>query len=174
MQLIQRYSLKLIFAFTLLLGLQLPNFLQQYEHRLDAHFLEVQSQLQQYQDLADLYFSGNLQALITKHKHSDVLLFRKEALIIAKLANRFDLLQDKKRALQGALPARLYFLVGEINHPLFLETKKNYNAEVVLSQDSIILGLCCALFSTLFFEGLFLIIGKQTKRFYDYFLLKQQ
>ena len=172
MQFIRPYSLKVIFAFTLLLGLQLPNFLQQYEHRLDAHYLEVKSQLQQYQRLADLFFSGDLSALINKHKNSSILLFQEEALIIENLANRFDLLQEKKQALQGALPLRLFFLAGEITSPLFLETQNNYNAEVLLNYDSIITGLICALISTLLFECFFLFVVKQTKYLFHSFSLK--
>lgn len=170
----QRYSLKLVFALTLLFGLQLPNFLQQYEHRLDAHYIEAEFQLQQYQELADLYFSGDLQALIIKHKKSEVLLFHKEALLIEKLQSRFNYLQEKKDALQGPLFSRLYFLLGEFNNPLLLETKENYNAEVVLNQDSILVGLVLALLSTLLLECLFFLLACQYKRLRCYFSLKQQ
>ncbi len=158
-KLLQRYSLKLLFALTLLLGLQLPSFLQQYEARLDAHYLEAKNQLNQYQDLAELYFAGNLQALITKHKNSDVLLFSAEALVIEKLLNRFNYLQAQKTSLQGPLITRFYFLLGELDSPLLIETKENYNAEIVLNQNSIIVGLVSALLSTLFLELLFLLIA---------------
>ena len=170
----QRYSLKLVFALTLLLGLQLPNFLQQYEHRLDAHYKEAKNQLNQYQDLADLYFSGDLQALIIKHKNSEVLLFRAEAPVIEKLLNRFNYLQEKKNALQGPLINQFYFLLVEINSPLLLETKENYNAEIVLNQNSIVVGLVSALLCTLFLELFFIFLAYQSKRLRYYFSLKRQ
>ena len=173
-QLIQRYSLKLVFALTLLLGLQLPNFLQQYEQRLDAHYIEAKKQLQQYQELANLYFSGDLQALIIKHKNSEVLLFHKEALLIEKLVGRFNELQEKKNALQGPLITRLYFLLSELNSPLLLETKENYNAEVLLNRNSILVGLILALLSTLLLECLFFLLAWQGRRLRNYFSLKQQ
>jgi len=47
MRLMHRYSLKLVFAVTLLLGIQIPSFLQQYEHRVDAHYQEAKRQLNQ-------------------------------------------------------------------------------------------------------------------------------
>lgn len=164
MQFVQRYSLKLTFALALLLGMQLPGFLQQYEHRLDAHYLEAQKQLLQYQNLADQYFSGDLQALIAKHQHSDVLLFKKEAPLIAGLALRFTQLQVKKKALQGSLVMRLLFLAGELNSPLLLETKQNYTGEVVLNRDSVVVGLVAAFFSSLFVECLFMLFSYQSKR----------
>ena len=169
LQFIPRYMLKLAFALSLLVGLQLPNFLVQYEHRLDAHYLEAQRQLLQYQNLANQYFSGDLHALIAKHENSDVLLFHKEALLIEKLADRVDLLEAKKKALQGGLLARLYFLASQINSPLFLETKENYNAEVVLNKDSIIIGLVSALSSTLLLEFLFMVFACQWRRLRAYF-----
>ncbi|MFT6985608.1 MAG: hypothetical protein ACJAT7_001420 [Psychromonas sp.] len=158
-KLAQRYSLKLVFALTLLLGLQLPNFLQQYETRLDAHYIEAKDQLNQYQILADLYFSGDLQALIMKHKNSDALLFSAEARVIEKLVSRFKQLQSQQRALQGPLISRLYFLLGEFNSPLLRETQENYNAEIVLNKNSIIVGLVSALLSTLLLELLFLLMA---------------
>jgi len=167
-RLARRYSLTLVFALTLLLGLQLPNFLQQYETRLDAHYIEAQDQLSQYQILADLYFFGDLQALISKHKSSDVLLFSAEAQLIEKLVSRFEQLQSWQQALQGPLINRLYFLLGEINSPLFTETKENYNAEIVLNQNSIVVGLISALLSTLCIELLFLLMA------YTYKLSKKQ
>lgn len=159
LQIAQRYSLKLIFALTLLLGLQVPNFLQQYETRLDAHYIEAQEQLNQYQILADLFFSGDLQALIIKHKSSDVLLFSAEAQVIEKLVSRFNQLQALQRGLQGPLISRLYFLLGEMNSPLVRETKENYSAEIVLNQNSIIVGLVSALLSTLCLELLFVLMA---------------
>ena len=157
-QFLQRYCLKLVFALSLLIGLQLPHFLQQYEHRLDAHYLEAQSQLQQYQHLANLYFLGDINALITKHKQSDDLVFNKEAVLIQNSVDRVELLSAKKRALSGGLVSRLFFLIGEFKQPLFIETKENYKAEIVLSRDDIAVGLAFALMSSLLLECLFMLL----------------
>ncbi|MCG6201909.1 DUF2937 family protein [Psychromonas antarctica] len=163
-KLVRRYSLNLVFALALLMGLQLPNFLHQYETRLDAHYIEAKDQLSQYQALADVYFSGDLHALISKHKSSEQRLFKAEAQIIEKLLARFNQLKAQKNALQGSLISRLYFLLGELHSPLLKETQENYNAEIALNQDSIIVGLASALLSTLLMELLFLLIAVLFKR----------
>jgi len=168
-QFLQRYCLKLVFALSLLLGLQLPHFLQQYEHRLDAHYLEAQSQLQQYQHLADLYFLGDINGLITKHNQSDDVVFNKEAVVIQNSVNRVEDLSAKKQALTGGLVSRLLFLVGEFNQPLFIETKNNYKAEIVLNRDAIVIGLAAALVSSLLLELLFILIIYQFKLIRRYF-----
>ena len=168
-QFVRRYCLKLVFALGLLIGLQLPHFLQQYEHRLDAHFLEAQSQLQQYQDLADLYFLGNLNSLIAKHRQSDDLVFSQEATIIEDTANRFAMFEAKKQALKGGLVSRLFYLIGEFNTPLFIETQHNYKAEIVLNRDAIIIGLISGLMSSLFVDGLFMLFIYKFKFIYYFY-----
>ncbi len=86
LSLLQRYSLKVTFALTLLLGLQIPHFLVLYETRLDAHYQESTLQLKQYQKLADLLFVGDLNALVNAHKSSDIALFRAETEILEELS----------------------------------------------------------------------------------------
>jgi len=45
MKVLYRYFLILIACTAILFGVQIPNFVDQYEKRLDAHFLEVQNNL---------------------------------------------------------------------------------------------------------------------------------
>jgi len=166
--LIQRYSLKIVFALTLLLGLQLPNFLQQYEIRLDGHYIEAQRQLAEYQQLANLYFSNDLQALIKKHKNSTEQVFRDEAVIIDNLSKRFDYLQAQKNALDSSLGKRLFFLSQQFNSALFNETKTDYQAEIVLNKDAISVGLLVALGASLLLELLFFIVPLLVKKTFSY------
>jgi hypothetical protein len=162
--LLQRYSLKITFALTLLIGLQLPHFLNLYETRLDAHYLESKGQLKQYQKLADFLFEGDLNALVDKHKNSDIALFKAETKIIEALVNRTNFLYLQKVRLQGSVFERFYFLLTQINQPLFVETKKNYKANIVLNKESITVGLIVATLATLLLELLFLLLPFLIKR----------
>ena len=154
----QRYSLKIIFALSLLLGLQIPHFLAVYETRLDAHYVESTSQLKQYQKLADLLFTGDLKALLETHKNSDIALFRAETKIIEKLIQRTHFLQKQKISLQGSIVQRLFYLTTQINQPLFIETQKNYQENIVLNQQSMTIGLIVATLVTLLLEMIFLLL----------------
>jgi len=62
--LLQTYSRLLLFAAALLLGIQIPSFIDQYEKRVDAHFQEVSINISGFQNTADLMFGGDLQQLI--------------------------------------------------------------------------------------------------------------
>jgi hypothetical protein len=166
--LVQRYSLKIVFALTLLLGLQLPNFLQQYEIRLDGHYIEAQNHLEKYQQLANLYFDDDLQALINKHKNSAEQVFRDESVIIDDLRKRFIYLQAQKDALDSSLAKRLFFLSQQVNSTLFKETQKNYQAEIVLNKDAISVGLLVALAASLLLELLFFIVPLFVKKIFSY------
>jgi ABC-type oligopeptide transport system ATPase subunit len=156
--LLQRYSLKLTFALTLLIGIQFPHFLDQYETRLDAHYLESKTQLSHYQKLADLLFAGDLGALVEKHKNSEIALFKAETFILEALIERTDFLKNQKIALQGPLYKRFIFIITQVNEPLFIETQDNYQANIVINQQAIIVGLCVAVVSTLILEMLLMLL----------------
>lgn len=162
--LLRRYSLKLIFVSSLLLGIQLPNFLQQYETRLHAHLIEAEQQLTKYQALADLFFSGDISALIAKHKQSTVPLFAAESIIIEELVVHVSELQAQQKALQANLLGRLFFLSSQFNKPLFNETKASYHADIVLNRDALTVGIIFSLFFTLFVELVFIFIASIMRR----------
>lgn len=157
--LLQRYSLKLTFALTLLIGIQFPHFLDQYETRLDAHYLESKAQLSHYQKLADLLFDGDLGALVEKHKNSEIALFKAETVILEALIERTDFLKNQKTALQGPLYKRFIFLITQVNEPLFTETQDNYQANIVINQQAILVGLFVAVVSTLILEMLLMLLS---------------
>lgn len=152
LSLIKRYSLQVVFTLSLLLGLQLPNFLQQYELRLQGHFVEAEQQLAQFQSLAEKYFSGDLQALITKHKNSDDRVFRDEAVVIENTYQRAQYLQQKINNLNKPIWYRLGLLSQQINQPIFKETWVNYQANIILNQQAIIVGVSVAVLLMLLLE----------------------
>lgn len=156
--LLQRYSLKVCFALTLLVGLQVPHFLNIYETRLDAHYQESKRQLRQYQILADMLFDGDLNALVESHKNSDVVLFKAETSIIQALVERTDFLSTQKTRLKGNALKRYSFLVTQINQPLFHETQNNYQANIVLNTEAITFGLIFATIMTLSLECVLLLL----------------
>lgn len=164
--LLKRYSLMLVFAGSLLIGLQLPSFLQQYENRLDARYLESSEQLFKYQTLADLFFEGSLNELLKKHQNSHVAVFKAEADILEQLIERVDFLKGQKTSLNGNIFKRIAFLSGEINQPLFLETQSHYEANIILNKGAMMAGLSFALFSTLLLELFFVLVALFSKRFF--------
>lgn len=149
---IKRYSLQLVFTLSLLLGLQLPNFLQQYELRLQGHFAEAKQQLAQYQTLADQYFSGDLQTLVKHHKNSAERVFRDEAVLIDNSHKRVQYLQQQIDNLTQPIWYRLGLLPQQIQQPIFQEAWKGYQANILLNQQAIIVGVSVAVLLMLTLE----------------------
>ncbi|MEG3753860.1 DUF2937 family protein [Psychromonas arctica] len=155
---IKRYSLQLVFTFSLLIGLQLPSFLHQYETRLQGHFTEAQAQLAKFQSLADLYFEGNLTALIQQHLNSNENVFRDEAKVISANYQRVKTLQIQIDQLQQPLWHRLLNLIQHVNSPIVKQTWQNYQANIVLNQQAIVVGVSVAIILMVILEimlGLF-------------------
>ena len=163
---VKRYSLQLVFTLSLLLGLQLPNFLQQYELRLQGHFIEAQQQLLQFQSLADKYFSGVLNALITKHKSSDDSLYRDEALVIETTYARVQFLQQKIDSLKNPIWYRIVALVQQIKQPIFKETWAGYDANILLNKQAILVGLSVAMLFMLSLELFFYFVKLSISRLF--------
>src|SRR5687768_15679810 len=104
---IYRYFLIVIACAVLLFGIQVPNFVDQYEKRLDAHFIEAANNLKGFQEIADQYFAGSIEALIAKHESSEDSIFRDEAKPIRNIYQRYVRFKSEKVALETTLPHKV-------------------------------------------------------------------
>ncbi len=77
-----RYFIVVVACISLLIGLQIPNFIDQYQKRVDAHLREVTINLQPFQDIANKYFGGDIKKLIELHRNSDIKAFQEEGAAI--------------------------------------------------------------------------------------------
>lgn len=153
---ISRFLLLLCGSCALLVGIQVPGFVDQYEKRIDAHFVEVQTNLKPFQDIADKFHGGSLDALIRKHEASPDQSFRAEGDAIRKIEQRFQLLQREKIALQTSLPRQVVHMATEADRGLIEEARRDYSFTVLLNQVSLISGLIFAVGVVLCLE---LILG---------------
>lgn len=136
---------KLFFAGFLLLGIQLPNFLIQYQQNLDAHYHESASQLQKYQRIADLFYAGNLQALLIAHEDNPLAAIKAEAAIISDLMQRKTYLQEELSALQNkSLLVQSAHLLKHLDFDITDEVLDNYSLNVPLNSEAIIIGMVLA------------------------------
>lgn len=140
MSFLYRYLLILIACGALLLGIQVPNFVDQYQKRLDAHLQEVQTNLKGYQDIADRDFGGSLDALIRKHKDSDDATFRDEAAPIESMYLRRVHFEAQRSALQASLPQQAWYLLLHGDRELLSETWASYSFAVPLNGLALLSG----------------------------------
>ena len=79
MRLLKDYTVRLVFAAGILFGVQIPNFIDQYTHKISAHQLEATKNFSGFQATADKFHGGDVNALIEKHETSADPVFRAEA-----------------------------------------------------------------------------------------------
>lgn len=135
-----RYLLIVIACTTLLIGIQLPNFVDQYEKRLDAHFIEAGNNLRGFQEIANRYFGGSLEALIQKHEASGDTVFRDESKPIKEIYTRYLRFKGEKQALDTDLIGKIAFLASDADRELLNETYVNYSFAMLLNKTSVLSG----------------------------------
>jgi hypothetical protein len=141
---IYRYLLIAIASVSILMGIQIPNFVDQYEKRLDAHLIEVTENLRGFQEIADRYHQGSLEALIREHEESKGLTFRDESKPLKAMYERYKAFRDEQLSLKTNLAGKAVHLVLKGNRPLVDETYSNYSFNIPLNTSAVISGLLFA------------------------------
>jgi hypothetical protein len=132
------YIRLIVFAVGLLVGVQVPAFVDQYVKRVSAHQSEAVKDFSGFQQTADKYFGGDVQALIAHHSADIRTLYERLTVLTAELA-----------ALRGSLASQLYQMLFHGNPEILAETRAEYSYTVPLKPAAIVcgvaLGACAAL-----------------------------
>ena len=147
-----RYLLLILAGTALLLGIQIPNFVDQYQKRLDAHLVEVETNLRGFQQIADRFDKGSLDALIARHEASSDPAFRAEAVPLRDMVGRRAAFRAEALALQAPLPQQVMHLALRGNRPLIAETRAAYSFNIPLTRDAVLAGAVSALAVVLVLE----------------------
>ncbi|MFI8747809.1 DUF2937 family protein [Pseudomonas sp. NPDC077186] len=148
-----------LFACGLLLGVQVPGFVDDYGKRVEAHRLESQQSLKGFQDTARRFFKGDLDALVAHYRVSDDAVMRSDAQSLAHLVQRAALLEREWQAMQGPWYAQAWHLATAADGELFEETLEAYRYQVLLTPEAMLWGLSCALLLAWLAESLVLLLA---------------
>lgn len=135
-----RYLFVSVACITLLIGIQVPNFLSQYHQRLHAQLTEVTENLSGFQQIADRYFNGDLEALINHHQTSADVIFREEAIPLQAMYNRWQRFLAEQQALQVSYPEQLLHLLINADEEIRTATWQQYSYAVPLTTRALITG----------------------------------
>ncbi len=159
-----RYLFVVVACISLLLGLQIPNFIDQYQKRVDAHLREVTINLQPFQDIADKYFGGDLSKLIELHRNSDQKPFQEEGAAIQKMVERKLRFEVDMATLQASLPLKAWRVLLHGDREMIDETLGQYSYNVPLNQDALFFGAGVALVILLSLELLLALVRLAIKK----------
>lgn len=148
-----RHYLRLfLFCAALLVGIQLPGFVDQYGKSLQAHYLESDRSVSEFRADAKRFFQGDLDAL-AKHyvKNNDA--------IISKGGENIQTLIERNRVLTKAWTrfqtSTLQAFMQTYFYPvedIRLESWQSYGFMVRFDPTSIVCGLVAALLLSVFFD----------------------
>lgn len=149
---IHHYISMLIFTAALMVGVQLPNFVDQYVKRMEAHLNEAQIQFDEYLKIARLSPGGSIETLIKKHENSLDSTFRAEAEPLKKSIQRKKFYEEELKALQGSFWSQSWHVLTAADREILKDTYVSYTANVPLNINAAICGLGFGLISSLFLE----------------------
>ncbi|WP_417658259.1 DUF2937 family protein [Pseudidiomarina sp.] len=150
---LHRYFVIMLALAAVLLGVQLPNFITQYQQRLDAQLTEAMVYYKEYQRIADTYLNGDMNALIKMHEQSDNPVFKEEATPIRELIRRVDLYRHEQQQLSQGYLKQIWFIATAANPEMRDNTWRMYSFNVPLTRQAVFTGIIAALVAVLAFDG---------------------
>ncbi|MDD0844211.1 DUF2937 family protein [Pseudomonas sp. Gutcm_11s] len=135
------YLRLLVFAFGLLVGVQVPGFVADYAKRVDAHRAESEQSLLGFRETAAKFFNGDLNALVAHYRASTDEVMRSDADSVEHLVSRYTLLEAEWLAMQGPWYAQIWHLSTDADQALLQETYDAYTYQVLLAPQAIFWGL---------------------------------
>jgi hypothetical protein len=161
---IASYLRLIVFAFGLLAGVQVPGFVDQYAKRVSAHQLEVARNFAGFQDTADRYFGGSVEALIAHHRASDDSVFKDEARAIQRLYERLKELTAELAAMRGSLLRQIFHVAVSPNTAILAETRSAYSYTVPLNPAAVVSGVAFGALLALLVEALLAGVVRLVRR----------
>lgn len=152
MNVVHHYASLVIFTAAFMLGVQIPNFVDQYGKRVDAHLIEASEHLSGYQSTADIYHGGDLEVLIQKHRNSSDPTFFSEAAIIENLTGNHARFVAEQKALKGNLLSTSIHVMFVADGQIRGEVLDSYTSTLPINTDAIFAGLLIAFMTSLLLE----------------------
>jgi len=152
------YLRLVLFAAGLLIGVQVPGFINDYAKRVEAHLIEAQTGLRGFQGTAEQFFKGDLQALVAHYRASDDPVFRSDADSLSTLLIRQIALDKQFQAMQGPWYIRFLQVVLAADPDIRKETWNGYSYQILLTPEAMIWGMSGALLLSFGIECLIRLI----------------
>jgi hypothetical protein len=152
------YLRLVLFAIGLLVGVQVPGFINDYAKRVEAHLIEAQNGLRGFESTAQQFFNGDLQALVAHYRASDDPVFRSDANSLGTLLDRQLALDKQFQAMQGPWYVRALQVAVAADPAIRLETWNGYSYQILLTPEAMGWGLGGAMLLSFGLECLFRLI----------------
>jgi hypothetical protein len=143
----------LVFGLGLLLGIQVPAFVDQYRLRVDAHYREVSANIAGFQHTADAMFGGDLDALVSYYRESSDRVFQSDAVSLQAIVDRYQRFRTEQQIMQGSLTEAAWHVLVAADAELLDETRAQYTYTVPLDALALQWGAAIAMLVLLLSEA---------------------
>lgn len=160
-----------LFLAGVLVGVQIPGFVDQYGKSLEAHFIESNESMRQFRQDAEKYFDGDIEKLISHYKKNKDPVFTAGGESINSIYTRNIMLRNALKDFKhGSFSSYSHVFLSPVTD-IRAEVWRNYTYSVKLDPTAIsvglLSGLTIALITEIFIRGiLYLVVlsGKRLKR----------
>ncbi len=149
-----------VFAVGLLVGVQVPGFIDQYQKRVDAHLQEASKNISGFQSTANRFFGGSMETLISHYEASRDPVFEKDAASVRLIYQRFQMLKAEARIFSNPWYRVSLHVASKYRTPIFQETLSSFSHTVPLTGAAILWGVCFAFILTISAESLLIVLGR--------------
>ena len=148
-----------VFVAGVLIGVQIPDFVDQYGNSLNARVSESANSVSEFQDDADKYFNGDMNKLVEHYdnKSDPVIISGGESIGALVSRNQF-LVAAQKRFSQSAYAAYLHVFVSPVEE-IRNDVWNNHTYKVVLNVSAIFIGILFGFITSGLFELAILLLG---------------
>lgn len=154
----------LIFASGVLLGAAFPSYSLQYHQRMQSRLEQVLVDLEPFQNIADQFHDGSLDALIEHHLQSDDPTFYAEGHALRIMLNSRAELAAASSALNGSPLSQARYLAEQIDYETAAATWRNYEPGILLTGEamkfSVFVGAILCLFAYASMRVIRLLFGR--------------
>jgi hypothetical protein len=129
------------FTVTFILGVQLPEFMQQYQQRLAGHLAESRSQLDQFEIIAQQHFDGSLMTMIARYKDDTEASIISTGQLIEHLSVRVEYLASHlEQITQSDYLHSVYQLIWNLDQQIAGGTAEHFSMAIPLELNAIATG----------------------------------
>jgi hypothetical protein len=154
MKFINDYLRLIVFCSGLLIGVQIPAVVNEYEKRVDAHLTEASQLLVGFKHTADRYFNGDLLGLIEHYKQSADPVFNADANNIQLMVDRVALLQQELAALHKPHIPRVLHVLFSHDQALMSDTLEQYSYVILIDISALAWGILIGLIIAASLDGI--------------------
>ena len=146
------YLRLVLFVCGVLIGIQVPAFVDQYAQRLEAHQLEAKLSLAEFQRDADRFFGGDISKLIRHYQQNNDPVFSAGGESIESLYQRYLLLTDALNRFRENRYSPYLQLLLDPQQDIQVEVWQGYSYAILLKPEAIAIGLVFGLLISMLCE----------------------